>query len=69
MEDLLHGGHFGQYRPGKMRPTGLWSGRWHSYKQTIRRSLTMGSLSPEHIPLLPLYKLKNRIKLTFRKNV
>ena len=69
MEDLLHGGHFGQYRPGKMRPTGLWSGRWHSYKQTIRRSLTMASLSPEHIPLLPIYKLKDRIKLTFQKNV
>lgn len=68
-EDLLHGGHFGKHRPGKMRPKGTWSGRWHSYKQTTRRSLTMGTLSPEHIPLLPFYKLMTRMKLTFRKNV
>ncbi len=68
MEDLLHGGHFGKHRPGKKRPTGTWSGRWHSYKQTTRRSLTMRTLSPEHIPLLPLYKLMTRMKLTFRKN-
>lgn len=68
MEDLLHGGHFGMHRPGKKRPGGIWSGRWHSYKQTTRRSLTMGTLSPEHIPLLPVYKLMTRIKLTFRGN-
>ena len=69
MEDLLLGGHFGTHRLGKKRPTGTWSGRWHSYKQTTRRSLTMASLSPEHIPLLPVYKLMTRVKLTFRKNV
>ena len=67
MEDLLHGGHFGMHRPGKKRPGGIWSGRWHSYKQTTRRSLTMASLSPEHIPLLPIYKLMTRISITIRR--
>lgn len=69
MEDLLHGGHFGKHRPGKKRPTGTWSGRWHSYKQTTRRSLRMGTFSPEHIPLLPVYKLMTRMKLIFWKNI
>ena len=68
MEDLLGGGHFGRYHDGKKRPPGVWSGRWHSFKRAVHRSLSMISLSPQHFMLMPLHKLLNRIKLTFRRN-
>ena len=68
MEDLLGGGHFGRYHDGKKRPPGVWSGRWHSFKRAVHRSLSMISLSPQHFMLMPLHKLLTRIKLTFRRN-
>ena len=64
VKDLLEGGHFGFYHPGKKRPQGQWAGRAHSYLTTVKRSLKMVRLAPEHIACLPYYKLINRIKIT-----
>lgn len=64
MEDLLQGGHFGKHRPGQERPPGVWSGRWHSFRCTLHRSMAMVPLSPAHLPLLPIHKVLTRLKLT-----
>lgn len=69
MVDVLRGGNFGQYRPGKKRPSGVWSGRWHSFTRNIVRTITMASVAPSHILVLPFLKLYTRIKLTLRGSV
>ena len=66
MKDLLRGGHFGRYHGKKKRPSGIWSGRWHSFKLAIHRTLSMFSLSPQHFMLLPIHKVWIRFKLTLK---
>ena len=68
IKDLLGGGHFGRYHGKKKRPPGVWSGRWHSFKLAVHRSVSLTSLSPQHFMLLPIHKLLIRIKLTLRKS-
>lgn len=65
VQDLLDGGSFGFYRKGKKRPRGKWSGRWFSYKNTVRRTIHFQQIAPEHIRALPYNKLRNRIILLF----
>ena len=69
MVDVLRGGNFGQHRPGKRRPSGVWSGRWHSFKRNLVRTITMASVAPSHILVMPFLKLYNRIKITMRGSV
>lgn len=62
--DLLRGGNFGQNRPGKKRPSGVWSGRWHSLTRNIVRAIAMAPVAPSHILVMPFVKLCKRIKIT-----
>ena len=64
--DILHSGNFGFHRPGKQRPKEKMRGMWFSYKTTVRRSIKFGAIAPEHIKLLPLNKLINRLKIGFK---
>ena len=63
--DILHSGNFGFHRPGKQRPKEKLRGMWFSYKTTVRRSIKFGAIAPEHIRLLPVKKLINRLKIGF----
>lgn len=64
MKDILDAGHFGFYRPGKKRPRAKWSGRWFSFQYTLKRTAKIFPVAPQHILILPLSKLVNRVKLT-----
>lgn len=66
IEDVLFSGNFGFHKPGKQRPQEKMSGMWFSYKETMRRSLQFGSLSPQHSRILPAVKLINRLKIGLR---
>ncbi len=66
IKDILEGGHFGRYHPGRKRPCGLWAGRAHAYLATVKRSVKLVRIAPKHILLLPYTKLIHRIKLTIQ---
>lgn len=65
IEDILHSGNFGFHRPGKQRPKEKIRGMWYSYKTAVQRFMRFSSISPEHIKLLPYYKLINFMKIRF----
>ncbi len=66
MHDLLEGGNFGFYRPGKKRPKEKMAGMWFSYVTTIKRSIKFGAISPQHCAILPFTKLITRLKIGFK---
>ncbi len=66
MEDILRAGHFGFYRPEVKKTKGKWSGRWHRYMHSVKRTFVFGDLAPSHIRILPFTKLILRIKLSLK---
>lgn len=64
MGDILQGAHFGRHHPGKKRPSGVWSGRWHGYQRTLHRTIKLWPVAPAHIVPLPFTKLYRRVRLT-----
>ncbi len=66
MADILAGGHFGRYRPGKKDPDSLWGGRWNRYKKTVIRMRKFVGMAPSHIRFLPFARLWIRMKLTLK---
>ncbi len=65
--DILDGGNFASYRPGKQRPNERLRSLWFSFKTNIQRSIKFGAISPEHIRILPLTKLMNRMRVGFKE--
>lgn len=66
IEDVLNSGNFGFHRVGKQRPQEKLRGMWFSYKTTVARSVKFGAIAPQHIRMLPMKKLINRLKIGFR---
>lgn len=69
MDDVLEGGYFGTDRPGKKRPKGKWSGRWHGFKKSMRRVSSFYPIAPHYILQLPIIKIGNRIRLLFKNGL
>lgn len=64
IEDIFNSGNFGFHYPGKKRPTENRTRiRWFVFKSAIKKSIKFGSLSHEHIRLMPMWMVINRIKL------
>lgn len=66
MEDIIAGGHFGRYRPGRKDPGSLWGGRWNWYKKTVIRMRKFVGMAPSHIRFLPFTRLWRRIKFVLK---
>lgn len=67
IEDIFYCGNFGYHKQGNKRPEEKVKGMWYSFVSTIRRSNKFGSLSPQHIRILPIVKIINRLKIWFFK--
>lgn len=65
IEDIFNGGNFGYHKQGKRRPEEKLNGMWYSFRTTIKRSNKFGSLSPQHIRILPVVKIINRLRIGF----
>ncbi|MPN07501.1 hypothetical protein SDC9_154771 [bioreactor metagenome] len=65
IEDIFDGGNFGYHKQGKKRPEEKLNGMWFSFISTIMRSIKFGALSPQHIRILPIVKIINRLKIWF----
>lgn len=62
LEDILSGGNFGFLRSIK-RTYNIWPDRWNSFTFTIKRTIKIAKISPNHILIMPYLKLLTRIKL------
>ena len=67
IEDILESGNFGFHRPSKQQPQEKLLRMWFSYIWIIKRSIKIGSISPQHSWILPIAKLMNRMKIGLRK--
>lgn len=65
IEDIFECGNFGFHGDMKKRPKEKIRGLWFSYTLTLKRTLKFCSLSPEHILLLPYWKLITRLRIGF----
>lgn len=66
IEDILRSGNFGFHRPGAKRPKRRLPFLWSIFKTVLQRSKQFGAMSPEHIKLLPYYKVINKLKISFK---
>lgn len=62
IEDIFNSGNFGFYKHVTKRPKGKMRSLLYSFRYTIKWTLEFGSLSPQHIRILPLVKLKKHLK-------
>lgn len=62
IEDIFDSGNFGFYKHKTKRPKGNMRSLWYSFRYTIKWTLEFGSLSPQHIRILPLVKFKKHLK-------
>lgn len=66
IDDTFRGGNFGFEHFSGRSFSNKWSRRWFMFRQTTLRSLRVAEVSPEHIRLIPLIAIANRIKLLFK---
>ncbi|MDD3035074.1 MAG: nucleotidyltransferase family protein [Bacteroidales bacterium] len=69
VEDIFESGNFGFHGDMKKRPKENIRGLWFSYTFTLKRTLKFCTLSPEHILLLPYWKLITRLRIGFASRI
>lgn len=67
IDDTFRGGNFGFEHFAGRSFSNIWSRRWFMFRRTTLRSLRVSEVSPEHIRMIPVIAIANRIKLLFKR--
>lgn len=62
-DEIWTGGNFGMKDPRKTpRPDGYWSGKWHTFRTTLRRQIRLWKIAPSEAAWMPYSMTRDFLK-------